>query len=163
MWFLEHQICDSLSIGWHSSEQDLLRIGWLQGEFLRVWVMRSKWVELTGASIGWEGGRRARRQCEWRGHRNGRCSSDLVPASLGEPGKVVGSDGTMETLCTRASHGERCRVPARSRALRGLLPASSFQLTAVNSPRHRVTSLWFQLFLLKAARSWFRKQAPWQY
>lgn len=174
MWFLEYQICDSVSIGWHSSEQDLLRIGWLDNCWnmtvplykVRSWESESwdgKWVQLRGASLGWEGGRGARRQCEWRGHRNGRCSSDLVPASLREPGKVVGNDGTMETLCTCASHGDGCRVSARSWGLRGSLPASTSQLTAVNSPRHRVTSLWFQLILLKAVGSWFRKQAPWQY
>lgn len=100
-----------------------------------------KWVQLRGASGGWEGGRGARRQ--WSDRAIGRevqlrawlvtLSSD--PASLREPGKVVGSDGAMETLCTWASRGDGCGVPARSRALRGLLPALHLPAHSCASPQ----------------------------
>ena len=65
------------------------------------------------------------------------CSVTLIsdPASLREPGKVVGSDGAMETLCTCASHGDGCGVPVRSWALRGLLPTLHLPAHSCASPQ----------------------------
>ena len=83
------------------------------------------------------------------------CSVTLIsdPASLREPGKVVGSDGAMETLHMCLSWRwmwSSCQVMG-TQGLASNPPSPSSQLC--KSPRHHVTLLWFQLILLKVVRS----------